>query len=144
MDKIELELCDETVTEDMWANLERVVGVLLPVTMKNHYKKFNGGQPIPSFVHDRKNLFPVNAFDSINDILKNFEWATVDSLPKEFKINELLVFAYDPGSGSFAVSLRESDFGKIYFYVLELEAIIYGEWDSFDEFIDSFVEDNNE
>ena len=43
------------------------------------------------------------------------------------RINELLVFAYDSCSGSFAVSLRESDFGKIYFYVLELEAIIYGE-----------------
>ncbi|WP_394393053.1 SMI1/KNR4 family protein [Shewanella woodyi] len=144
MNKVEFDLCDEKVTQEVWANLESTIGFLLPVTMKNHYKEFNGGQPIPSFVHDKKCLFPVNAFDSVGDMLENFKWNSVDSIPKGFKTKELLIFAYDPGSGSFAVSLRECDFGKIYFYVLELEAIIYAQWNSFDEFIHSFVEDKNE
>ncbi|WP_298776313.1 SMI1/KNR4 family protein [uncultured Shewanella sp.] len=141
MSKLDFDLCDEQITELTWGTLEKEIGYKLPLGMKKHYMKFNGGQPTPSCVHDKNHLFPVNAFDSVDDIIKNFKWATEDSLPVGFKVGELITFAYDPGSGSFAVSLKEEELGRIYFYVLEEEASIYGEWDSFEEFINSFVEE---
>lgn len=47
----------------------------------------------------------------------------------------------DPGSGNYALSLRAEDYGKVYFYVLEEKAEIYGQWPSFEEFLNSFVEE---
>ena len=60
---------------------------------------------------------------------------------RDFKATDLLHFAYDPGSGNYALSLREEDCGKVYFYVLEEKAEIYGQWPSFEDFLNSFVEE---
>ena len=45
------------------------------------------------------------------------------------------------GSGNYALSLRAEDYGEVYFYVLEEKAEIYGQWASFEEFLNSFVEE---
>ena len=40
-----------------------------------------------------------------------------------------------------SLSLRKEDYGKVYFYVLEEKADLYGQWPSFEDFLNSFVEE---
>lgn len=128
-------------TDDEIINLERIIGSNLPSEMKDIYKKYNGGQPQPSFVHDDKNLYPINSFYSIPEIIESFNDFEDESLPDGFSKHEMLPFAYDPGSGIYSISLRKVDFGKVYFYVLHEEAEIFGVWGSFKSFIESIVDD---
>ena len=72
---------------------------------------------------------------------KSLTWFDDVAVPAGFKSKDLLHFAYDPGSGNYAISLRAEDYGKVYFYVLEEKAEIYGQWASFEEFLNSFVEE---
>ncbi|NAX43224.1 MULTISPECIES: SMI1/KNR4 family protein [unclassified Vibrio] len=128
-------------TDDEILNLERVSGSKLPEEMKSIYKKYNGGQPQPSFVHDDKNLYPINSFYSISEIIESFNDFEDESLPIGFSRYEMLPFAYDPGSGIYSISLRKNDFGTVYFYVLHEEAEIFGVWRSFKSFVESIVDD---
>ena len=129
--------------DDEIINLERAIGFNLPSEMKAIYKKYNGGQPQPSFVHDDKNLYPINSFYSTSEILESFNDFENESLPDGFSKYEMLPFAYDPGSGIYSISLRKVDFGKVYFYVLHEKAEIFGMWGSFQLFIESIVDDSN-
>ena len=105
------------------------------------YLKHNGGQPQVSGVHDEHHLFPFNSFNSLEEMKKSLTWFDDEAVPAGFKATDLLHFAYDPGSGNYALSLRAEDYGKVYFYVLEETAEIYGQWASFEEFLNSFVEE---
>ncbi|MGC7590954.1 SMI1/KNR4 family protein [Bisgaard Taxon 46] len=127
------------LTEEEFGELEKRINKKLPISMRNFYLKYNGGQPDLNYVHDKKHLFPFNSFYSLDEIFDTLKWFDDDSFPPTFKQGDLLPLAYDPGSGNYAISLKDEDFGKVYFYVLEEEAKIYGVWDSFDEFISSFV-----
>lgn len=109
--------------------------------MKDFYLKYNGGQPQVRGVHDDRHLFPFNSFDSLEEMRKSLTWFDDEVVPAGFKAADLLYFAYDPGSGNYALSLRAEDYGKVYFYVLEETAEIYGQWASFEEFLNSFVEE---
>ena len=53
---------------------------------------------------------------------------------------DLLHFAYDPGSGNYALSLGQSDWQGV-FLCLEEKAEIYSQWASFEEFLNLFVEE---
>ncbi|MEE3653106.1 MULTISPECIES: SMI1/KNR4 family protein [unclassified Brenneria] len=135
--------CLPPVTDEEIAELESLIGSALPDEIISLYKRYNGGQPQPSFVHDEKNLYPINSFYSLAEIIDSYNDFDDDALPNDFKKHELLPFAYDPGSGMYSMSLRKSDFGKVYFYVLLEEAEIFGVWSSFKSFLDSIVDDPN-
>ena len=120
---------------------EEFLGKNLPEAMKNFYLQYNGGQPQVRGVHDEHHLFPFNSFDSLEEIRKSLTWFDDEAVPAGFKATDLLHFAYDPGTGNYALSLREEDYGKVYFYVLEETAELYGQWPSFEEFLNSFVEE---
>ena len=109
--------------------------------MKDFYLKYNGGQPQVRGVHDDRHLFPFNSFNSLEEMKKSLTWFDDEAVPEGFKGADLLHFAYDPGSGNYALSLREENFGKVYFYVLEETAEVYGQWSSFEDFLNSFVEE---
>lgn len=132
---------DKKISKEDFIEFEKKVGKKLPDSMMCFYLKYNGGQPNLSCVHDKHRIFPFNSFCSLEEIVNSLNWFDEEALPSEFKVGELLHFAYDPGSGNYAISLRDTDFGKIYFYVLEEIATIYGEWDSFEIFLNSFVDD---
>lgn len=134
-----LQNTDEKISREDFLEFETKIKQKLPISMMNFYLKYNGGQPNLLYVHDKKHVFPFNAFYSLTEIIDSLKWFDEDALPSGFKVENLLHFAYDPGSGNYAMSLRDSDFGRIYFYVLEEKAEIHGEWDSFDEFINSFI-----
>lgn len=132
---------NEAITREDLLQFEENLGKKLPESMLNLYIKYNGGHSCVSGVHDDKHLFPFNAFYSLEEMEKALNWFDDEVVPAEFKAKDLLHFAYDPGSGNYALSLREEDFGKVYYYVLEERAEIFGQWFSFEEFLNSFVKD---
>ena len=109
--------------------------------MMDFYLKHNGGQPQVMGVHDEHHLFPFNSFDSLEEMRKSLTWYDDEAVPAGFRATDLLHFAYDPGSGNYALSLREEDYGMVYFYILEETAEVYGQWPSFEVFLNSFVEE---
>ena len=129
------------VSREDLLQFEEFLGKKLPEAMKDFYLQYNGGQPQVRGVHDDYHLFPFNSFNSIGDMRKSLTWFDDEAVPARFKATDLLHFAYDPGSGNYALSLREEDYGKVYFYVLEETAEVYGQWASFEVFLNSFVEE---
>ena len=132
---------DPAVSREDLLQFEEFLGKNLPEAMKNFYLQYNGGQPQVKGVHDDRHLFPFNSFDSLEEIRKSLSWFDDEAVPAGFKATDLLHFAYDPGSGNYALSLRAEDYGKVYFYVLEEKAELYGQWPSFEDFLNSFVEE---
>ena len=132
---------DPAISSEDFLQFEEILGKKLPEAMKDLYLKYNGGQPQVRGVHDDRHLFPFNSFDSLEEIKKSLTWFDDEVVPEGFKATDLLHFAYDPGSGNYALSLRAEDYGNVYFYVLEEKAEIYGLWASFEEFLNSFVEE---
>ena len=132
---------DEPISKEDFKKLETIIGKKLPKAMLNFYLQYNGGQPQVRGVHDDYHLFPFNSFDSLEEMRKSIKWFDDEAVPAGFKATDLLHFAYDPGSGNYALSLRAEDYGKVYFYVLEEKAELYGQWPSFEDFLNSFVEE---
>ena len=132
---------DPAISSEDFLQFEEILGKKLPKTMLDFYLKHNGGQPQVMGVHDEHHLFPFNSFNSLEEMSKSLTWFDDEEVPAGFKATDLLHFAYDPGSGNYALSLREEDYGMVYFYVLEEKAEIYGQWASFEEFLNSFVEE---
>ena len=132
---------DPAISREDLLQFEEFLGKNLPEAMKNFYFQYNGGQPQVKGVHDDRHLFPFNSFDSLEEMRKSMKWFDDEAVPTGFKATDLLHFAYDPGSGNYALSLRTEDYGKVYFYVLEEKAELYGQWPSFEVFLNSFVEE---
>ncbi|WP_312689888.1 SMI1/KNR4 family protein [Kosakonia sp.] len=126
-------------TENDIARLAALTSVPLPASMIALYQTFNGGQPLPSYVHDEAYIYPINAFFTVDEMCDCFHQFDEEGLPEGFKKGELLPFAYDPGSGIYAVSLRENDPGQVYFYILHEQAEIFGIWPDFAAFLASFT-----
>ena len=131
---------DSPISKEDFLQFEEILGKKLPKTMLDFYLKHNGGQPQVMGVHDEHHLFPFNSFDSLEEMRKSLTWYDDEAVPAGFRATDLLHFAYDPGSGNYALSLREEDYGKVYYYVLEERAEIFGQWLSFEAFLTSFVE----
>ena len=132
---------DPAISSEDFLQFEEILGKKLSEAMMDFYLKHNGGQPQVRGVHDEHHLFPFNSFDSLDEMRKSMKWFDDDAVPAGFKTKDLLHFAYDPGSGNYALSLRAEDYGKVYFYVLEEKAELYGQWPSFEDFLNSFVEE---
>ena len=132
---------DPAISSEDFLQFEEILGKKLPKSMMDFYLKHNGGQPQVRGVHDEHHLFPFNSFDSLEEMRKSLTWYDDEAVPAGFRATDLLHFAYDPGSGNYALSLREEDYGMVYFYVLEETAELYGHWPSFEVFLNSFVEE---
>ena len=132
---------DPAISSEDFLQFEEILGKKLPKSMMDFYLKHNGGQPQVMGVHDEHHLFPFNSFDSLEEMRKSLTWYDDEAVPAGFRATDLLHFAYDPGSGNYALSLKEEDYGMVYFYVLEETAELYGQWPSFEVFLNSFVEE---
>ena len=132
---------DPAISSEDFLQFEEILGKKLPEAMMDFYLKHNGGQPQVRGVHDEHHLFPFNSFDSLEEMRKSLTWYDDEAVPAGFRATDLLHFAYDPGSGNYALSLREEDYGMVQFYVLEETAELYGQWPSFEVFLNSFVEE---
>lgn len=127
---------DPAISSEDFLQFEEILGKKLPEAMMDFYLKHNGGQPQVRGVHDEHHLFPFNSFDSLEEMRKSLTWYDDEAVPAGFRATDLLHFAYDPGSGNYALSLREEDYGMVYFYVLEETAELYGQWPSFEVFFE--------
>ena len=125
---------DPAISREIFYNLRSFLERTCRKAMKNFYFQYNGGQPQVKGVHDEHHLFPFNSFDSLDEMKKSLSWFDDEAVPEGYKAADLLHFAYDPGSGNYALSLRKEDYGKVYFYVLEEKAELYGQWPSFEDF----------
>ena len=132
---------DPAISSEDFLQFEEILGKKLPKSMMDFYLKHNGGQPQVMGVHDEHHLFPFNSFNSLEEMCQSLTWYDDEAVPAGFRATDLLHFAYDPGSGNYALSLREEDYGMVYFYVLEETAELYGQWPSFEVFLNSFVEE---
>ena len=132
---------DPAISSEDFLQFEEILGKKLPKSMMDFYLKHNGGQPQVMGVHDEHHLFPFNSLDSLEEMRKSLTWYDDEAVPAGFRATDLLHFAYDPGSGNYALSLREEDYGMVYFYILEETAEVYGQWPSFEVFLNSFVEE---
>lgn len=132
---------DPAISSEDFLQFEEILGKKLPKSMMDFYLKHNGGQPQVMGVHDEHHLFPFNSFDSLEEMRKSLTWYDDEAVPAGFRATDLLHFAYDPSSGNYALSLREEDYGMVYFYILEETAEVYGQWPSFEVFLNSFVEE---
>ena len=132
---------DPAISSEDFLQFEEILGKKLPKSMMDFYLKHNGGQPQVMGVHDEHHLFPFNSFNSLEEMRKSLTWYDDEAVPAGFRATDLLHFAYDPGSGNYALSLREEDYGMVYFYILEETAEVYGQWPSFEVFLNSFVEE---
>ena len=132
---------DPAISSEDFLQFEEILGKKLPKSMMDFYLQHIGGQPQVMGVHDEHHLFPFNSFDSLEEMRKSLTWYDDEAVPAGFRATDLLHFAYDPGSGNYALSLREEDYGMVYFYVLEETAELYGQWPSFEVFLNSFVEE---
>ena len=132
---------DPAISSEDFLQFEEILGKKLPKSMMDFYLKHNGGQPQVMGVHDEHHLFPFNSFDSLEEMRKSLTWYDDEAVPAGFRATDLLHFAYDPGSCNYALSLREEDYGMVYFYVSEETAELYGQWPSFEVFLNSFVEE---
>ena len=132
---------DPAISSEDFLQFEEILGKKLPKSMMDFYLKHNGGQPQVMGVHDEHHLFPFNSFNSLEEMSKSLTWYDDEAVPAGFRATDLLHFAYDPGSGNYALSLREEDYGMVYFYILEETAEVYGQWPSFEVFLNSFVEE---
>ena len=132
---------DPAISSEDFLQFEEILGKKLPKSMMDFYLKHNGGQPQVMGVHDEHHLFPFNSFDSLEEMRKSLTWYDDEAVPAGFRATDLLHFAYDPGSGNYALSLREEDYGMVYLYILEETAEVYGQWPSFEVFLNSFVEE---
>ncbi|SET65438.1 SMI1/KNR4 family protein [Thorsellia anophelis] len=140
--KLNFSSTSKPATEKDFYRLESTIGHKLPTAMKKHYLKYNGGQPEPSDVHDSERLYPINAFLDVNEIMQDYNSTEFDDpLPDKFEPGTLLSFAYDPGDGTYALSLRKEDFGKVYFFTVTDRVQLFGEWKDFQTFLDCIVED---
>ena len=98
---------DSPISKEDFLQFEEILGKKLPEAMKDFYLKYNGGQPQVRGVHDDRHLFPFNSFDSLEEMRKSLTWYDDEAVPAGFRATDLLHFAYDPGSGNYALSLRE-------------------------------------
>ncbi len=66
-------------------------------------------------VHDDCHLFPFNSLIHWGDEEVSLTWFDDEVVPEEFKATDLLHFALWSWIGQLCPSLREKDYGKVYF-----------------------------
>lgn len=143
---------EKELKEDDILNFENKHNIILPDEVKKHYLMYNGGYPEKSVfvLEDDEREYIVNYFFSIECgeglALEKF----LPLLGDENIFPQWLVpFADDEGGNLFCYSIKEINYGAIYYYDHEFE---YGEnveehivflSSSLVDFINSLIEDEN-
>lgn len=126
---LSLEDSQEPVLEEEIVDLERMISAQLPFDFKQFLKAHNGGyvQRNISFpIHDNQHgdmgllrefyyLKPKRSYRDLGDI-RNKISVFKDRMPQH-----LVPFACDPGGNQLCLSVREKDYGTIYFWAHEEE-----------------------
>jgi cell wall assembly regulator SMI1 len=105
------------------ADFEQRYAISLPSEFREHYLKFNGGQPDSyRFIDDNDALLIVNEFLPIQHGPRS---CTLEATLWRMKIDQpllpenLVPFAVDPGGAFFCFSTCDKDCGQIYFVQMD-------------------------
>lgn len=101
------------------AQIEKDLGIVFPNDFVLHYLQYNGGYPkADTFKWPNGESTTVNTFYS----LKYEGFGKIEDTYKNLVLTEkylplgLVVFAIDDGGNFFCVSVREKDYGKVYYF----------------------------
>ncbi|WP_283010585.1 SMI1/KNR4 family protein [Cronobacter turicensis] len=139
---VELVDTERKISNIEWTEFAKRFPVPLPESFKAHYLRINGGYLAEEDVEADRWGIPEGGFNPIkygalpvetliNDI---FNISPADSEYGPWQENEFIPFAYDNGGNSFFLSLKESDYGRVYLYAQDGDAL-FEIADLFDDFI---------
>lgn len=148
--KVEIKDQEESLSESAIPAIEKRLGFSLPNEYRDFLKISNGGSPVPDAVKYEGEYFDyVSMFYSVrrnaysNDLFRNIEEY------RELIPSHYLPIGESPGGDVFCLSLKNEDYGAVYYWNHE-EANYDGEpWEmnmiklaaSFNEFLDSLYEE---
>lgn len=131
--------------------IEKEFHIKIPEAIREHFLSYNGGYPErPVFVCENGDTYIVDYFMTIEGAKEGMEESIRLLRDDEILPGWLIPFADEEGGNLFCFSVRESDYGAIYYYDHEFE---YGEEpeehvtyvaESLTVFINSLVEDEDE
>lgn len=126
---LSLQNSQEPVLEEEIVDLERMISAQLPFDFKEFLKAHNGGYvqrnisfPIRDHKHGEigllQNCYYLKRKHSYRDLddIRNILSVYKDRMPRHF-----VPFASDPGGNQLCLSVREKDYGTIYFWAHEEE-----------------------
>lgn len=139
---VELVDPERQISHIEWAKFTKCFPVPLPESFKAHYLRINGGYLAEEDVEAERWGIPVGGFNPIkygtlpietliNDI---FSISPAESEYGPWHKKEFIPFAYDNGGNPFFLSLKASDYGHIYLYAQDGDAL-FEVAESFDDFI---------
>jgi cell wall assembly regulator SMI1 len=121
-------------------DFERDFKLSLPISLKEHLLKYNGGTPQRNFYLMGSRSFIIDRFYSLKygdlkleDAIDDFQ-ITEQVIPKH-----LLPFAYDPFGNIYCISLAPKEHGKIYIWLHDVEGERVFVSDSLEEFIENTI-----
>ncbi len=106
--------------------IEQKFQVKIPAAVREHYLIYNGGYPQkPVFTDKNENTYVVDWFIPVSGKKERSVENTLRLLREDEGIPDWLIpFADEDGGNLFCFSVREADYGAIYYYDHEFE---YGE-----------------
>ncbi len=137
----DIDAAGSPVSECELIEFEKKIGTKLPSQLRSFYSHWNGGLPYPNYISEDKcvwvrlswqkgtdavqggtgaifeGLFRINADPSIDFYSNWIEFK--QSIP-----NDVICFAYNPGSSLFLIGIREYNLGKIFFWSSAYQANI--------------------
>jgi cell wall assembly regulator SMI1 len=112
------EVSDPLTAADL-AAIENQLGISLPLPLKEHFLKYNGGYPEKdNYIWSDGTLTTINCFGSFKSKgFFNIEALYIDLVVAENYISSgILPFATDDGGNFFCISCRKIDTGFIYYF----------------------------
>src|SRR5215470_3138298 len=138
----ELADTEKPLTDEDFATFERMFRRELPQSFKSHYMVDNGGAPYEEDVEASKWGLPVHGFVSIKygtipieEMIERI--GRIDPEDDKFGSWEkfsYVPFAYDASANIIFLSLRDSDYGSVYWHPLDGTKTICMICSSFEEF----------
>ena len=122
---------ERPLTDEEFATFERLFHREIPLSFKRHYMADNGGAPSEEDVEAGKWGLPVHGFSpikygglTIEEMVKRIK--RVDPKDDEFGTwaeFSYVPFAYDCAGNTIFLSLRDSDYGSVYWFTFDGQCI---------------------
>ena len=138
--------CEKKITESDLVEFEKKYGFAIPKDLREHYLMYNGGTPKKAVFIKDDTEYEVNYFYSIKYGESMLLEKVMDLLDNDIFPKWLVPIADDLGGNIFAYSIRDYDYGHIFYYSHEFD---YGKnpednivllSDSFTHFYNSLIE----
>lgn len=107
----------KTISETDIKNVEEILALKFPETIKDFYLRFNGMQLIDNCIPLADSYIKVADFNEINAKSQGMDFIEMYRIGlTEFWPKHLIPFAYDEGGHEFCFSIAPDDYGAIYLH----------------------------